>query len=73
MCYEGPLITTLQPDAKIPPQIYVLAASHGVGTPLKRHQNCLVQVGLVITLLFFFAWLVVHATTYMLTLPFLIR
>lgn len=38
------MIFQLQPDHKIPLSIYDIAARHGVGMPLKRHQNRYVQI-----------------------------
>lgn len=53
------MIAQLQPDARIPPQVYELASSHGVGTPLKRHKRKSIQIVLVIgllALLFLVGW-----------------
>ena len=47
------MITQLQQDTRILPQIYELATSHGVGIPLKKHTRRLLQIILVLWLLTF--------------------
>jgi len=61
------VISQLRPDSNIPPHIYELAASHNVGTPLKRQRSSLVQIiGIlgIITIAAFIGWLCYDIYTY---------
>ena len=49
--------THLEPDSNIPSYIYEIAASHGVGIPLKRQRRRFVQIFLFFELLFVLALL----------------
>src|SRR5258706_2310110 len=54
---EKTLITQLQPDSNIPVQVYELATSHGIGTPLKGQRRRVIQILIIVVGIFMLWWL----------------
>jgi hypothetical protein len=54
---EKTLITQLQPDSNIPLQVYELATSHGIGTPLKGQRRRVIQILIIVVGIFMLWWL----------------